>query len=465
MRRLRWHTAMMAVICGFITHNAWANPQDRSPDSRPEELLVKARDFLARAQTIQVEMKHAEIATNPRGRMEIQQHFTLAAERPNRINLVTSRSRAKLLMDGEDFTPEKGEVEDEQYRLVCDGAHLYAFMRKDRFTKDPAPPDWGSAFARWDEYAGTLPQATGLAARLFLSDDFPGDADVLVAGKVLGVEQIDGHSTQRLNFTLQPKPDAEPNQSQISVPRPLLVALGVRSAIFDIWIDQSDQPLIRRMRIELVPSVRHEIMADTQSESIITFDNWRLDERVPDDAFALRPPNDAREAIALTSGGSGWPLVGSPLSQFHLELIGGGVFNTSDYKGRILVLVFWNGAELPDNEPVHTMLYDVSQYHDRGVALCLVNARNSEEAIKRFLGQHRWKVPVAKDRDGSVSRPYIGDSHGSTALVIGKDGKIQATYSTYAQDALRLRAELAALVAGKQIIEDEIADEDEDHHP
>ncbi len=99
--------------------------------------------------------------------------------------------------------------------------------------------------------------------------------------------------------------------------------------------------------------------------------------------------------------------VGHEVPDFSLPLIDGGMGRFSDYRGKVIVLIFvatwcpYCGAEAPFLER------EVWQkYKNRNVQVLVVDVKEPAELAKRFRDQYGWSFPVMLDQAAEVALKF-----------------------------------------------------------
>jgi len=96
---------------------------------------------------------------------------------------------------------------------------------------------------------------------------------------------------------------------------------------------------------------------------------------------------------------------------FTLSSFDGRTINLSDYKGKIVVLEWFN-IECPfvkyHYDTVHTMVELANKYKDKNVVWLAVNSTShtTQKANKEFAQKHKLPYPILNDRSGKVGRSY-----------------------------------------------------------
>lgn len=120
--------------------------------------------------------------------------------------------------------------------------------------------------------------------------------------------------------------------------------------------------------------------------------------------------------------------VGLTAPNFALPDLQGRTFSLSDFRGRVVLLLFWQST-CPDCTVALPKLRDLwKRFQDRGVALIGVNLDYDERAARDYLSSHgyddlltlRGSYDAAMDVVGLLSVPYV-----PYCLVIDKRGVIR----------------------------------------
>jgi peroxiredoxin len=98
---------------------------------------------------------------------------------------------------------------------------------------------------------------------------------------------------------------------------------------------------------------------------------------------------------------------GHEVLDFSLPLVDGGMGRFSDYRGKVIVLIFtatwcpYCGAEAPFLEQ------EVWQkYKNRNVQVLVVDVKEPAELAKRFRDQYGWSFPVMLDQTAEVALKF-----------------------------------------------------------
>jgi thiol-disulfide isomerase/thioredoxin len=157
-----------------------------------------------------------------------------------------------------------------------------------------------------------------------------------------------------------------------------------------------------------------------------------IDQSAAQLAYQLWKLHHATEPkFAQGDGGSGdgaltgvdSPLVGKPAPAIDLELLDGAKFKLADRKGKVVVIDFWATWCGPCLQSMPLVDGVTREFADRGVELIAVNMEEPPDQVKSMLERHKFKMPVAMDRDGVVAARYSVTAI-PQVVVIDREGKV-----------------------------------------
>ena len=154
----------------------------------------------------------------------------------------------------------------------------------------------------------------------------------------------------------------------------------------------------------------------------------------------------APEPVLPETGGESSPTLGQEAKAFKLALLGGGDFNLSDHKGKVVVLDFWATWCGPCIKSLPGLIKAMSEFPEDRVKLIGLNQSEPAEQVKRFLETRDWKLTVAMDAGQTVARQYGVDGIPHT-VIVGPDGKVAWVKTGYSPDG-----ELEAAEAVKKLL-------------
>jgi peroxiredoxin len=102
--------------------------------------------------------------------------------------------------------------------------------------------------------------------------------------------------------------------------------------------------------------------------------------------------------------------VNRPAPAFALPALDGSTVTLSDYRGKVVLLNFWNTWCEPCKEETPALQAVYSRLREQGLVVIGVNLANQEqngvEAIKSFAERYEVSYPIALDQAGEVSRAF-----------------------------------------------------------
>lgn len=117
-------------------------------------------------------------------------------------------------------------------------------------------------------------------------------------------------------------------------------------------------------------------------------------------------------------------VVGQPAPDFQLQNPDGQSISLSDFKGKTMLINFWNTGCPPcrDEMPYLQQLYDEMQ--GEGLVVLTVHVGQGPVTATQFMQDNNLSLPVLLDTDEVVGRKY-GIMFFPTTFFIDKDGIIQ----------------------------------------
>lgn len=187
---------------------------------------------------------------------------------------------------------------------------------------------------------------------------------------------------------------------------------------FELLIDQSSFLVLRAKEQRKAPEGEMDIVTKVKRLEI---------NQDPDQAlFTFTPQKGWSEAEMLVlPGEQRMLLTGERAGNFRLKTLDGQAVALDSLRGKVVVLDFWATwcppcrEELPSVEKLHKEFGDA-------VAFYGVNDEESP-AVKRFVTQNKYEMPVLMDSQRDVHRQY-GVQAIPTVLIIGADGVIRQHY-------------------------------------
>lgn len=141
-------------------------------------------------------------------------------------------------------------------------------------------------------------------------------------------------------------------------------------------------------------------------------------------------PEFAPEPVLPETGGQSSPLLNKPAPDFALPLLGGGQFQLSAEKGKVIVLDFWATWCGPCVSSMPEQLKAMAEFDPAKVRFIAVNQGEPEPVVQKFLQARGWQMSVAFDSQQAIGAKYgvEGIPH---CVVIDATGKVVWTNTGY----------------------------------
>lgn len=130
---------------------------------------------------------------------------------------------------------------------------------------------------------------------------------------------------------------------------------------------------------------------------------------------SIRPQYVARAFLLVLIGafiftilnpGRAAPEVGEPTPDFELPDLDGRKVQLSGFRGKVVVLNFWATWCPPCVEEMPSLNRFQEMFAPRNVVVLAVSVDDDEEALRRFVADHRLKMIIARDPGRKVSARY-----------------------------------------------------------
>ena len=126
--------------------------------------------------------------------------------------------------------------------------------------------------------------------------------------------------------------------------------------------------------------------------------------------------------------------VGDLAPDFEVELLNGGSLKLSQFKGDVLMLIFFS-AGCPDCHAEFAELQKLLSQADPSFHILAISREDSEPEVRDFVEQYGLKFDVGLDRDKSIYGLYA-TRYVPRCFLIGRDGKVKALTVEYKQSEL-----------------------------
>ena len=99
-------------------------------------------------------------------------------------------------------------------------------------------------------------------------------------------------------------------------------------------------------------------------------------------------------------------LIGKQAPDFALDLLDGGHFKLSEYKGKVVILDFWASWCGPCMQAMPITEKVAEEFKDRGIKLIAVNMQEDKASASGALERLKIHPAVALDIDGAAAERY-----------------------------------------------------------
>lgn len=134
--------------------------------------------------------------------------------------------------------------------------------------------------------------------------------------------------------------------------------------------------------------------------------------------------------------------------QFSATDIHGGSVNTSDYKGKVVMVNFWAAWCTPCAEEIPQFIALQKKYQDQGLQVVGVSVDDDPEVLLRFYRKYQMNYPVVPG-DLKIADAFGGVLGLPTTFLIGRDNLIHGKHNG-ATDFSVIEREVVALLHAPQ---------------
>ena len=345
-------------------------------------------------------------------KIEETQKCRITTQRPNRFSLRIEEGPPTRLLS--------------TIQLVSDGEKLYTYWPmgpQKKYTAQKAPADFDALFA---DKLTRMATRSNMVNLLVQSDPYEAlmkDSREGLLGMVdAGIQEFEDVRCRVVRFL-------------------------AKNAALEFWLQEGEQPLLRRIVI-----TSSEPGRATMSMAV-AYRDWSVDGELPADAFAFTPPEGAKLVKSFFEKPP-HPLLGKPAPDFTVALLGGGEASLAAHKGKhIVVLDFWATLCPPCRKVLPILVEVTGAYRDKGVVFYAVNEGDKAERIRAYLEKAKLSPAVALDADSTVGRKYAVRGIPQT-VIIGRDGTVEAVHIGLLPDLkARLMKEFNTLLAGGKLVD------------
>jgi len=396
------------LVVAFIT-NATA---EEGFDPKAEKVLRDTASFLGGADswsyvtTSRLSVSTGDYDNESKSRLEIN------ARRPNLFRLT-----------------QGGRM---PFECISDGSHLFlSFPQMMAYMKHETPEDLEKLLV---DKLGRMKILENVKLGYFhlMNDPYAALIEAVTKAEYLGKESLDGVPCHRMRLYGKPR-----NK--------------------DVWIESGEKPLIVRIEPDMSEAklASPDTLGDVTIEYEIGYEDWVLDGDLPAGAFDFNPEpgsEEISEMQELSRPRNYWDMIGKPVPEVRMDLLGGGEFALADQKGKnIVFLDFWASWCGPCVYGLPHLATVAKEYKDRGVVVVAVNLGDPAEDVASFLKQRELELTVGLDRDKRLGARFgvRGIPH---QVLIGKDGTVESIMQGF-RSPEELKFKFDTLLSGKSLIE------------
>ncbi len=179
------------------------------------------------------------------------------------------------------------------------------------------------------------------------------------------------------------------------------------------------------------------------SKTLITFETWtntRLNLEIADEKFTWKPPQGWKEFV-LPALEEGLLKPGTEAPDFECSTIDGKKIRLSDYRGKVVWLVFWRVGCPPCREEIPYLQKLYEKYQDKGLVVIGFNVADDKNIIADLLKTHNVTFPnilEANEYGWKIYNNKYNTLKGFSAVplnyIIDRDGKVVNAWYGYDKD-------------------------------
>lgn len=127
--------------------------------------------------------------------------------------------------------------------------------------------------------------------------------------------------------------------------------------------------------------------------------------------------------------------------------LNGNLFETSSYRGKVLVVNFWAAWCAPCTAEIPQFVNLQEKYRQQGLQVLGISMDDSEDVLRKFYREHKMNYPVAPG-DLKSADAYGGVPGLPTTYIYGRDGGLESRL-VGATDFQELEKEVLKLLADR----------------
>ncbi|MDP8245446.1 MAG: redoxin domain-containing protein [Candidatus Hinthialibacter antarcticus] len=192
---------------------------------------------------------------------------------------------------------------------------------------------------------------------------------------------------------------------------------------YTFWVKKGDAPSLVKIKPEWNDFIAQGGIAGSEGLSIeneIQLSDWQLGSPVDPSVFQFTPGDGIRKAASLDDALTPPP---PPAPDFSIQLMDGGEFKLSEYKGKkVVVLDFW-ATWCPPCRAAMPVMEEIAETYKDDVVILALNQQEPAETVKSYLSKNGFHPMVALD-GGRVAGLYEV-SVMPTFVIIDKEGMMR----------------------------------------
>jgi peroxiredoxin/outer membrane lipoprotein-sorting protein len=383
-----------------------------------EDILTSTATFYQGSQTMEVDFESHSHSETSKTTRDSTSTFHLAFKRPDRFSMIIQSGL-------------NGRTQ------VSDGKRLISYEpARNRFASSIAPPSLEEILRPGN--LQFIACGAPLGYEKFLERDFIKQFETnLVKCEFLGSEKMINDIADHIRLTT--------NAGFIS----------------DYWIAEGRQPLllkaewhsdiadfIKSKSKDWVKKNLGDDMLDSKVSRVTTYNNWGINQTIPETTFQYEPPKGANQVIEFDPDRP-HPMLGKMAPDFQLHDLDGHQIKLSDLRGKIVVVDFWFANCPPCIASLPVLMRVASARQAQGVVFYAINSIDSAETIRAFQKKQGLDFFAMTDSDQKVVNLYQVQGF-PISFVIDREGKIQAVDQGYNLDReTKLSSEIDTLLSRK----------------
>ncbi len=419
-----------SCLCSLTTAQEGQEKKAPAKDAEAKSVLSRVSEFYKGIKSIQTQSVMSMKMKSQGLDASMSVKSRIAAEVPNKFLQISEGSGFMASLLGG--------------TTVCDGTNLYQYNPNlNQYSVRAAPQNLAQLIGGSPILSpGQTGEGAGAAQMLFsfLLLVNPSTDSFLFSTseyRLLGSEQIDGTACRH-----------------ISVTNPFALPSG--GLAFDVWIEEGDSPLIRKIELGLSETLRNlkktegsaqsrlpgsQFPSPDNMEMSFSYNEWKIDEPIPNSTFQFVPPQGAQSTDAKTplntrpqntlpgpsrvAQHGEHALTNKPAPPIILQTLRGFQFDLAEFKGKnILMVCFWASSSSASGHTLALFNSLQAEYGRDGAMLVAINRGESGDKINEVLKRSYLKNDILLDLDNGVSGAYGVDTT-LQSFLIDKQGIVR----------------------------------------